>query len=156
MDELTLLTYSVGKLPEAASDLKAALRLRPNEPAVEMALNDLARRANAANIDLEPVAPTAEFAGLSVGADGPTGGDTADDGAEEVVAGGEPKPSEPMATSTPAGGGGGPAVGTRSAARLKADADAAFKNGKLDHAIGLYGRAMQADSQSVSQSVSAT
>ena len=41
-----------------------------------------------------------------------------------------------------------PPVGTRSAALLKGDADAAVRNGKLEQALQLYGAALQVRAQS--------
>lgn len=134
------------QLPEAAADLKAALKLRPNESSVCFTLDDVSRRARAANIELEPqpvaiVLPSDEGSSLAydlsaveaapgqVGANSTQAGDPADAAAPREISSGSSHPP----------------VGTRSAVQLKSDADNAFKSGHIDRAVALYGKAMQAD-----------
>jgi len=142
--------------PQAATDLKEALKLRPADTAVVMTLDELARRAAAANIELEPLPPAMPSQLAMEEEDGDDGEDEGEDGGEEGGAGeaaGEQgaAPAESGADGEAASGKGAasskPPVGTRSASGFKSDADSAFREARLGRAITLYGKALKADSQ---------
>ena len=132
-------SVELDNLPAAARDLKAALKLRPADPAVCHTLDDICRRAAAAGVELEPLPPSLPDDGVAV--------DEEDAAADALdAAEGEDEDGEGCETRTTAGKTSGkPPVGTRTAAQLKTDADTAFKEGWLGRAISLYGRALKAD-----------
>jgi len=152
------------ELPAAARMLKEALALRPAHVAVVATLDALARRAAADGIELEPLPPAPPEA-----FDDDEGDDDDDDddeeeaeeaaaaaaataagaaGAGEAGAGGATEAKPPQAGGAAAAAAASstkPPVGTRGAAQLKADADAAFKEARVGRAIALYGKALKAD-----------
>lgn len=155
---------TLARLADAATDLKAADRLRPSHPAVLAALDDVARRAAASHVDLTPspspsatmekvvreppAAPPFEAsatkdAGVPVEDKSATGTGAAAPPMAEPAA--SPSAKSKVATETPSTQ---PSVGTRSALQLKSDADSAFRAGKLERAIELYGQALRADAAS--------
>ena len=156
--------------PQAAIDLKEALKLRPADTQVVMALDDLSRRAGAAGVDLEPLPPTMPgqlaltdegdgeesedddeeaAGGGEQGGEQGGGGEAAGEAvgaAEAGAAAGAAAPSS-KSTSSSSSSDSKPPVGPRSAAGLKTDADNAFREARLGKAITLYGKALKADSQ---------
>lgn len=134
--------------PAAATDLKAALKLRPAEPSVVMALDSLARRAAAANVELEPLPPALpppqglEYSGDVDEDEAMEEEDGSGDEAGEAEAGGD---GEAMVVAAPGGASSKPPVGTRTAAQLKAEADQAFGEARLGKAVTLLGKALKAD-----------
>mmetsp|Transcript_39055 Transcript_39055/g.78100 ORF Transcript_39055/g.78100 Transcript_39055/m.78100 type:complete len:720 (-) Transcript_39055:329-2488(-) len=137
--------------PQAAIDLKEALKLRPADTAVVMALDELSRRAAAANVDLEPL-PPAMPSQLAMAEEEEEEADEANaDGADETAndeQGAGPLESSADSSATSEGATSSkPPVGTRSASGFKADADTAFREARLGRAITLYGKALKADSQ---------
>ena len=143
--------------PQASVDLKSALRLRPAEPSVVVALDSLARKAAEAGVELEPLPPVLPPAtGLAQNDDDDAADGEESDG-DEAAAGAEADGgASAAAEAAEAGGSGGaaaaapapsskPPVGTRSAAQLKSDADAAFREARLGRAVSLYTKALKAD-----------
>ena len=144
---------------QAAVDLKEALKLRPGEQSIVMMLDDLSRRAAAANVDLDPLPPTMPAGSQLALTDGGEEDDDADDDesdaddegpADEAAAadgadGAAAAGSASAAAANPSSS--KPPVGTRSATSLKADADGAFREARLGKAVTLYGKALKADAQ---------
>uniref|UniRef100_A0A7S3RX16 CS domain-containing protein n=2 Tax=Emiliania huxleyi TaxID=2903 RepID=A0A7S3RX16_EMIHU len=142
---------ALSQLQEAASDLRAALKLRPAHPSVLASLDEIARRAVAEGVDLQhlPLAPPASPEPAIAPAAQPQGKEAAvvEARAEATESGstGEPAASSSAKEPKVVSAGVPPPVGTRSAALLKGDADGAVRNGKLEQALQLYGAALQAD-----------
>ena len=140
--------------PRAASDFKAALKLRPAEPSVVRALDQLSKRAAEAGVELEVLPPMIQQGGLELDAeddddDDEEEGKEEEEEAEEAAAGDAVAAGEGTMVAAGAAGGSAaaskPAVGTRTAAQLKADADNAFREARLGKAVTLYGKALKAD-----------
>ena len=140
--------------PQASQDLKAALKIRPAEPSVVMALDELARQAAAAGVELEPLPPTLPPQGLEYRGDDDEEEEEDEEEKEEEEEEGEAAvAAEGDAASTAvvaASGNGAPAVskppvGTRTAAQIKSDADTAFREARLGKAVTMYGKALKAD-----------
>jgi tetratricopeptide (TPR) repeat protein len=146
-----------GFYPQAAMDLKAALKLRPAEPMVVRSLDDLARRAAEAGVELEPLPPVLPPATGLAQADEEEEDEEEDE--QEQECDGVEDGASPAATSGGDGGEAGaatpddgdvtkakkPAPPPKSAAELKADADEAFREARLGRAVTFYGKALKAD-----------
>ena len=144
---------ALSQLQEAASDLRAALKLRPAHPSVLASLDEIARRAVAEGVDLQPLplAPPASPEPAIAPAAQPQGKEAAvvEARAEATESGstGESAASSSAKEPKVVSAGVPPPVGTRSAALLKGDADGAVRNGKLEQALQLYGVALQVRAQ---------
>ena len=139
--------------PRAATDLKAALKLKPAEPSIVMKLDELSRKAAEAGVELEPLPPTlpTERKGLEYNGDDDGGDDEEDEEEEGAAAADGTAAADSTAAAdgtvaTPATSAAPkPLVGTRTASQFKTDADSAFQEARLGKAVTLYGKALKAD-----------
>ena len=136
----------------AATDLKAALKLKPAQPSIVMKLDELSRKAAEAGVELEPLPPALPASkGLEYNGDDANEdegeeeeegkaaeGEAAAEGAAATTEGGAAVADGTTASSKPP-------VGTRTAVQFKADADTAFREARLGKAVTLYGKALKAD-----------